>query len=425
MRSTKDRLLIIGPGGTTCETATHLIHAVPWTSVTTIHNIRDYKDVVINVDDYPATTDSEAWTGILRTLAPVRGVHSTRLWILGDPRFSVSAQAPRPGETLVRERPFLDFFYPAQFRWRESSGHSIGEVVGTYNAPNERQRQYLNRISSYQYTLDRIDGEPNNTVGSWLYSLDEQPVAFTVLGPMGNAAFVPSIDSLSSDETIRLALSSFCNATIGPREAPQWLDALVAPGQDEADAMLAKLENERARIEREHKIAATARDECREVLRMLYEQGDILDRTTRAMLGRMGAVVSEPTEPGKEDGWIEVTIDGIARLGVLEIKGTTKEHFTEEGLKQVVQWTLSASLDQKDALGIFIGASAIEHPPSQRGDPFSASWRSALAKFGLVAVTTVELYRAYELILSGMLDRETFWRSLFAAKGGVYIVPSV
>jgi hypothetical protein len=413
------RILVIGPGGPSAEAGAYEIRSFSWVRIAELHNIRDFTHVILNLMELPPLSDSAQWArimGILKQAPPALG-STCRMLILGDPRLRVSVP--------INGRP-LDVWF---LSWADRGVPGI-EVISDGAAVESLRllatgsdTVYLDRVKQCPYTITAVrTANREITATPLLQSLDRRLVAFRLAeGPLSDVTFYPHYGG-DADETVRLALHAFCEVAVGPVAAPAWVESLSAPGQDALDTQIAQLEAERTRVEQALKAAEVKRSTMRAVLRVLFEQGDVLETEIRSLLRRVGADVREPVERNKEDGWLSVHVDGVLREGVLELKGTKKDQFTEEGVRQLVEWVRRGIEHQKDYTGIFIGAHAVDRFPTERPDPFSDSWRRSADRFGLVALTTWDLYRAFELIAQGTMTKEDFWRSVFHTTG-VYRFP--
>ena len=132
----------------------------------------------------------------------------------------------------------------------------------------------------------------------------------------------------------------------------------------------------------------------------------------------LGAHVEDPSEPGKEDGWIVVSFGEKNYEGVLEIKSTKSDQFNEDGRKQLLDWIdRGIRLREKKYKGIFIGNSAVDKPLKERPWAFSDSWQKSSKLSEICAIKTEDLYTIYLLKQSGKLDIEKFWKTLFETDG--------
>ncbi|MFN7564361.1 MAG: hypothetical protein ACK5TH_21500, partial [Prosthecobacter sp.] len=336
--------------------------------------------------------------------------------------------------------PFLTWS-GISFEWDNQPGDTI---VLSQDRRHDRYREYLSRLKSWGYSLvecklsaARTKDRTYETVTTIGLATNRyrHHMAFEVVlakgqdetaGGYGGSRFVarasgtivflPPI-SATPEDTLKLALRDVCGLNICSDE-PKWIQLLSAPRQAEVDKRIQEVSEE---IELLQKRLADYRSElveCRQPIKLLYEREFVLEPLVLEMLQRLGAVVEKPVESNKEDGWITVRVGGLLFEGVLEIKSTKKDHFTEDGRKQLIDWVQRGIAQrQKKFKGIFIGNSAVDRPSEQRSNPFPDTWAKAAQLSEICAFTTTQLYQAYQKDCLGQLDRDHFWRSIFECDG--------
>ncbi|MCP3898516.1 MAG: hypothetical protein GY707_02150, partial [Desulfobacteraceae bacterium] len=237
-----------------------------------------------------------------------------------------------------------------------------------------------------------------------------------VVADFGPITILPKI-SLPEDDTIQMVLTEICGIATNLPE-PEWLYGFSAPGQkaidNEITQVRGELKNTLSRLEK----AQDQRQECRKCLKLLYEREFALEPVVLDILRVLGAYVENPVEKNKEDGWIVVKLADKTVEGVLEIKSTKSDTFSDEGRKQLLDWIdRGRTFRQKNYKGIFIGNSAVDKPHKERHGAFSDSWSKAAELSEICALKTEDLYSLYLLNAKGKLDRDKFWRSLFETNG--------
>ncbi len=232
----------------------------------------------------------------------------------------------------------------------------------------------------------------------------------------GKFIFLPPISG-STDDALKIVLRDLCGLNICSEE-PGWIQPLSAPRQPPIDEQIILVSQEIDSLQTKLTDLRAERTQSRQYLKLLYEREFLLEPLVWKILAVLGAQVEEPTENNKEDGWITVSISGIVLEGVLEIKSTKKDHFTEDGRKQVIDWIQRGiSQRQKKYKGLFIGNSAVDKPYDQRPHPFPDSWIKAAELSEICAFTTTQLYQAYQKDCMGQLDRDLFWKTIFECNG--------
>jgi hypothetical protein len=261
-------------------------------------------------------------------------------------------------------------------------------------------------------------------VHDYAWNRYNEPLAFAVQLRIENVyftpiEFLPPID-LAAAETLLIVLRDVCGVPLDAPEPP-WLERYAAPGQREVDGRIRELEAQRDSIDRTIEEARAERVRVRSPLKLLYERETPLEPVVRDVLRTLGAEVEEPPEgESKEDGWITVMIDGVPHHGVIEVKSTRADSFDERGIRQAVEWrTRGVELRLREYKPIFIGNSAVDKPFGERPYPFSDSWRKNAQLQRVAALRAEELLGIYVLERQGELDRDAFWRDVFATNGVV------
>ncbi len=237
-----------------------------------------------------------------------------------------------------------------------------------------------------------------------------------VVRATGRVVLLPGI-AMSPRETVVFLLREAYGVHV-PQKAPPWLAEIKAPGEA---PLAANLQAAQAALDAaSSQVAATEaeRNQARDVLKILTARDDELEERVRDVLRRLGAHVEEPVETNKEDGWIHVDVPGQVLEGVLEIKSTQNETFDEGGLRQLMEWVARTQRARGRLYkGIFVGNSAYARPPSERGDPFSSSFRMSAEANGFAAVTAATLLRQLRRVVDDGADSAAFWKALFGTRG--------
>ncbi len=237
-----------------------------------------------------------------------------------------------------------------------------------------------------------------------------------ILFANGPIIFLPRT-SLGDEESMALILLDAYDVEVALPE-PGWIEAMIAPEQAPIDQTMEDLRLEVATLVDEYKKLQEQRKQKREVLRLLFDRGTSLEVIVRDTLRELGGTVEDPTDPGQEDSWISIQIDGQMVEGVLEVKGTSKDRFNEEGLSQLLKWKhRGIELRRKNYKGIFIGNIADDRAPEQRSNPFSSNFMDHAQLQKAAVILTTDLYLAHQLKRAGLLNEGDFWRDLFDTNG--------
>lgn len=199
---------------------------------------------------------------------------------------------------------------------------------------------------------------------------------------------------------------------------PSWASAIVAPGQRYIDTRITEIKCELATLEVALKDAEEDRKKTRRCVHLLYKMGDELEDAVREILYLLGAIIELPVESGKEDGWLTVEIEGEIFEGVLEIKGTTKDQFKVDGLRQVMEWKDRGTVNRKKKYkGIFVGNRGVATGITECREPLNKDWIDTAVLGEIVVLDTQDLYELYCRNRDGNLDKDQFWKILFGTNG--------
>lgn len=442
----KRKIIMLGCEGYQRNTDEIVVDCFSWGDVAKIKNIRDYDTLVVNLLSLPTTTPPLngdivfEHLNIVSTLEIIQ--NGGEVVVIGDPRFEVEVADPDDKNKKIK-RPFLRWT-GIDFRWDESPGDTI---VFKDDYSHRNLKNYISNLSRWSYSLsghrldtDRVlnffnkdyfiekDYKLDTKIDNFCYNRYKNAVAFSVqigifskykgeelllYGPM---FILPKIDK-SEDETIQIVLRDLCEVEVELPE-PEWLKEYNAPGQEEKDKRIEQVTLSISSSFQDLKRAREEREKIRTCLKLLYEREYALEPAARDILRALGAHVEDPTEPGKEDGWIVVSFGEKNYEGVLEIKSTKSDQFNEDGRKQLLDWIdRGIRLKEKKYKGIFIGNSAVDKPLKNRPWAFSDSWQKSAKLSEICAIKTEDLYMIYLLKQENKLDIDKFWKAFFETNG--------
>jgi hypothetical protein len=444
MSSVKRKILLLGATDYDANNDEQTLRSVSWTAEN-FPNPRDFDIVIISLLDFDSTQvdwmkfheafHHRATRDILYNLG--------RIIIIGDPRFRIPPVNNNGIHGLTF--PFLDWT-GIDFEW---DGHVGDTMIFSTEKRHDRYHEFAKHVRSWKYSLAscshktkyvplKKDSESfyeRLAVDGWLTNRYQHQIAFDVVlsygkdvydcftyvtsfkpEKIGRIIFLPPLE-ISSDDTIRMVLRDICGFDAGAKE-PAWVLDLTAPDQISVDENIKSVTTQIGSLQEALRKLQAERENKRSCLKLLYEREFVLEPIVWEILRRLGAQVEEPIAKNKEDGWISVRVCDLLFEGVLEIKSTRKDHFTEDGRKQVVDWVQKGiSEREKKYKGVFIGNSAVDKPVDNRPNPFPDSWAKAAKLSEICAFTTSQLLRAYELDNQGKLDRTAFWKSIFECSG--------
>jgi len=443
---------IIGTKGFQRSDESVEIECFPWKEVASVANPSDYDTIIFNLLSLkdPTTVD---WDGffdkftVLTTLEVL--VNGGNIVIIGDPRFWLNEPIVVPGGEEGTGTQFLEWT-GIQFDWDEKSGKT--KIPVKRDPSTEPYLNYIEKISHWDYSLRKcvwpmgqqamLESVLQKTVTQFSSSFQVERICenryrglivFAIKlsiadrtdigggylhknGREGRIIFLPQVE-VPQEDLVAMVLTDILGIQVIVPE-PSWATAILAPGQPHIEARIEQIKHDIATLEVNLKSAMEERQRVRRCVHLLYKLGDELEDAVREILCSLGSTIEPPIERGKEDGWLTIEIEGKVFEGVLEIKGTRKNQFSLEGLRQLMEWKKRGILNrQKKYKGIFVGNSGAEKEVSEREVPFADPW-TATAKLDDIAVlNTCDLYKLYRLDCEGNLDRNQFWRALFQTNG--------
>jgi hypothetical protein len=449
------RIAIIGAKGFQRSDDRVEIECFAWEKVAGIANPSDYDAIILNLTSLTDRTAVD-WDGFfekftMRTTLEVL-VNRGNIVIIGDPRFWPNEPIVVPGGEKAPGRQFLEWT-GIKFDWDKNPGRT--KIYAELDPSTKRYLNYMEKISHWNYCLKGSSEEPRQ-LSSILDDMLMQHsktklkpeidfericrnrygglIVFTVKLSItewidvgisdwrpantreGRIIFLPEID-VPQEEMVSMVLTDILKVRIIVPE-PSWASAIVAPGQPRVDARITQIRHDISSLEVELLDAEEEREKTRHCVHLLYKLGDELEDAVRETLRSLGSTIEPPTEPGKEDGWIRVEIEGQTFEGVLEIKGTNKDHFNIDGLRQLMEWKKRGILNRdKKYKGIFVGNSGAEKEVSEREVPFAKPWTDTAKLDEIAVLGSGDLYTLYCLDREGNLDKEQFWRALFRTNG--------
>ncbi|MBX9878843.1 MAG: hypothetical protein K2Y22_10340 [Candidatus Obscuribacterales bacterium] len=450
----KKKIVVIGAIGLSRVTDSYSLRSFSWDSLHSVNNLSDYDFVIINLLPPRPSLYSHDWTKFFekltfRTFLNVAS-HDGLFIIIGDPRLTVPVQPQQGG---IVDIPFLNWT-GLTFTWGKDGGDT---VYPTKELAQSQFAPYIAKLKQWDYFIDKITINRNvltAALGKEYHhaidvKFDETSLANTRFHKslalyyffhfsariseseftdgmstwkrlaeaqtVGPVILLPDL-GIGSDETIHLVLNDVLNLRLSNPE-PAWLQDYVAPGQDVIDSTIRDIDAQINSLQVQHTTKIQERVQSRRCLRLLFDVGTNLEEIVKEVLNDLGAIVHEPTEKNKEDGWITVEIDGNILEGVLEVKSTERPNFDESGLRQLMDWKNRGKLKQKLYKGIFIGSNSVKLHPSERSEGFGHSLIETAKIDDLVTIKCDDLYCIYQLQKLALLDQKLFWKQLFETKG--------
>jgi len=435
------KVAIVGKTGFQHNSAELKIDCFSWPKLRDIKNIRDYDSVIINLPEKEEDRidESSFHSKFNISIAQEMLTSGTKIIILGDPRLKIGVEG-KSSENVLSWTGF-------QFDWDNHPGDTV--IVSEYWY-HEHAKKFLSSLKQWEYSL--IACKLNLDLLGLVYDLGQLREHGTIFKVhqeslcwnryrkdlasrvtlsletkgrygsneveilKGSFSLLPRT-ARSNDEDIAIILRDFIGIDASLPE-PEWLEMYKAPGQELVEEQIQEIGLE---IERQNQLLRQKEEEkedIREPVKLLFDQGESLELAVGKVLQELGAQVRFPDNPGKEDGWLKVEVDGAIYEGVLEVKSTRNDQFGEDGLRQLLEWIhRGVEAEGKKYKGIFIGLSAREKAPNERPNPFSNNFKRTATLQGLAVIRSEDLYDLYCLAKNNCLDRDRFWSKLFEVKG--------
>jgi len=453
MSPRKHKVAIVGAKGYQHAAEQLLVNCFAWDQLQKIENVRDFDTIIISLlgvkeEEQRSAVDWDQFSAVF-DFANIMAIilNGGTIILIGDPRFHIRLRklTEDDDESMESSQAFLDWT-GIRFVWDSQRGDTV-DFMNDYR--HREFEDYISKLSHWSYSLNRCKLE--KTILSQYFNLDylesmkiklsldedffchnryKNALAFVlrynyvnrqypktkVIKTSGPLIFLPEI-SLNQDDTLQLVLRDICGIeTVAPE--PEWLEECVAPGQKAVDEEIRRIEGDIQNKFESLKLAENKRDRCRRCLKLLYEREYALEPIVRDILRGFGAHVEDPSEPNKEDGWILVKVGKTTFEGVLEIKSTKSDQFSEDGRKQLLDWVdRGRTIRQKNYKGIFIGNSAVDKPFKERPWAFSDSWTKSAELSGICAIKTEDLYVIHLLNSRCELNLDDFWKQAFETNG--------
>ncbi len=443
MNEAIEKVLIVGSDCISGSASGAKITGISWDDFDGTTNPKDYDLVIFDVTELSTSSvnDIQGFTQGMNFSSTMKILpHGGKIVVIGNPDCLVYD---------IRGDMFQFLHWTgALFTWDRSEGDTL--IDGTAFI-QEKHGRYLSKLSRWQNSLQGCVGcgpvlssffderEIRNGGLHVEYIIHpikvnryKHAIAFSLSIHISNARghemfpsailFLPQID-LPQEEYLKIILGDMFSIELEIPQ-PEWIHELSGPNQRVVDEEIGNIDRQITHLDDQLQLLNKVRAEKRECLKILYSKDLELEKEVWAILRKLGAVVTEPTEKGKEDGWITVIVDGEEHKGVLEIKSTINEQFSEGGLRQLLEWVNRGIVHKQEKFkGIFIGNSSIGQAPALRSDPFSDSWRKSAKLGNACGLTTSLLFDVYKRSAENEYDVSKFWGAVFSTSGIIESVP--
>ena len=280
---------------------------------------------------------------------------------------------------------------------------------------NQRFYAYMDKVLSWDYSL-KIDCDKE--VIQRVYELGKTSfgtcLAATFQIGGGWINILPSLGTTSEADENYVIQHFLGFETDIP--IPEWAQKFVLPGQPEIEN---RIKQAIAGAKTLLDTVATEKTQLRELerwKRLLYDDGESLEKVVKEALELLGGTVEKATP--NEDGF-RMTVPGH-QSAVLEVKGTRKEEFSRKDLRQLSEWMEALASEQLTEIkGIFVGNAARESDPRTRKEAIFDQNNLDYAVFKkMVVLRSMDLYCLALLAIARPGTLKDFWDDLFSAAGG-------
>jgi len=405
------------------------IRVVQWG--TTIPNLSDYDATIIDVaslshalakgrqlSQKPEAPNSKQVTqllqasGLLIVIIPPKTVMKPKGGFWTDPYW----WSPIPLENVLEEGTSR-FFRDHRFRRYFERG------VETWRSRPRLKKsgQSYKNGSSVKFGLDAVVASRSDipVAGLAYWELwQDAPLAF-LSGPhhegtSGPVFIVPEPDRINSSEAIKILLQDVLAISVEtPR--PTWIRDFPVPGTEAVEAHLLSLVDEAKKLETEIGQSQMQLSSLQGYSKLLYADGEELERASREALIRLGAEVNSPITPGYED--LSFEFKALGRKAVMEIKGR-QGPLKKDDIRQAEEWVSRWFETKGETIkGILFGNPYRTLHPRERPDP----WTKEIVEFArakrLALITTTQLYDGLVRVERKELSSNAIFEALLDCDG--------
>ncbi|MEW6214931.1 MAG: hypothetical protein AB1478_07000 [Nitrospirota bacterium] len=186
---------------------------------------------------------------------------------------------------------------------------------------------------------------------------------------------------------------------------PSWFLAYSLPGETEVITKIKGLDDEISKIEKRKEEFQSEYNRFEMLKSLLYEQGRYgLEPAVREAFRILGFNVLNPDEYDEEYDLFSKEEDLIV---IGEIEGSEKQ-VDNEKYRQLLEYVIDCeeTLNGKRVKGILIGNGFIKIKPEERGEQFTDAAIRGCRSRRFCRITTFELYKAVQAVLSEAVQRE-------------------
>lgn len=421
------RILVLGSAP-----HTRLVHAYTWDKLPSDLNVADYDVVILNLvpcldEQFARQMNPDrlpSWQQFARLLFSKDsevifiGIPPGRRILSDSPFMNLPSWLPitpafifESGETVQDTEPEFDYYFRHVRRW-------------SFYATCGYDTWHPSHFSGYCYIAHPQANNMTPKVRSLAQTRFQKPIAFelgfqaigskgSALAKSGRVIWLPPPTEISDYEAVDLILREQYGLRF-EQAPPDWVEDYTLPLQMPIEAEIVQYEDEIRQLEDKLTAAQGRLQEVTRFRKLLYEQGEGLERAVRDALRELGAQVQDPQSRAGEDGRL---IDPSNRVGVLEIKGRVGSLHLND-VRQIDRWVRDAiAAENRPIKGILIANMYCGEPPSQRETLFPDDRVRTAERYEVCLMTTTQLFRALCKHQLGELDVTAFWDTIFSTSG--------
>lgn len=413
------KVLVLSSANRQAETPETRLHSYRWDSIPNDLNLADYDEAVL---DLTPLEDDAGEPVEIHTEGLPSALDFQRLLFSEGRVIAIGHPGVRLGPETTAQ-----WWLPVTLTFEAGSGDQVREVnegLTWWFDHHKRFDWYFTGTPDIRVVDARaFEAREVNVLAQtrWRAPLGLQfkaALAYTApqRGPStGWITWLPRPSALTGPEALALLLRQIYGVEM-EAEQPAWVHAYRLPLASEAvtdrDARLAD-------VVRAREALAAAEEQVRFEERfspLLFARDDALEQVVRAALAELGATVSEPAQPGIEDGRLT---DPAGRDGLLEIKARSGPLKVDD-VRQVVDWMSRAGAELAEGYagkGIIVANTGLAQESARRSNPVAPQAMKLAERQDVCILTTPQLYEALRQHQLGELDKDRFWNSIMTTAG--------
>ncbi|MBE0426224.1 MAG: hypothetical protein IBX72_06220 [Nitrospirae bacterium] len=222
----------------------------------------------------------------------------------------------------------------------------------------------------------------------------------------GRLIFLPSLNNPDSEKVGGVLIDSLKGSFKWniPDDKPAWLSTYSLHGEDKIIAEIKEIDDEISKIEKRKEELESEHNRLELLKSLLYEQGKYsLEPAVREAFKILGFNVLEPDEYDEEYDLFSKEEDLIV---IGEIEGSEKQVDIAKYRQLLDYVDREETSNASKVKGVLIGNGFIKIKPEERDEQFTeAAIRGCRAR-KFCRITTYELYKAVQAVLSGTIRKE-------------------